>query len=175
MPTHTFTHPSSAFQNPKTQQTQDLAARGVSLVYSRGGSGLQQQLLGQLLGLLSGTGAAPAAGGPGAAAAGAAGVQLAPDSKLFEEGQLGNTPGVRWGCVLCLVFHLKARMHVDRTQFRFSAHSHTFTSQHAPRTPWPTGGGGLTTYRELCSLANEMGQPDLIYRCVYICRGTVGF
>ena len=27
-----------------------------------------------------------------------------------------------------------------------------------------TGGAGLTTYRELCSLANEMGQPDLIYR-----------
>jgi hypothetical protein len=30
----------------------------------------------------------------------------------------------------------------------------------------PSGGAGLTTYRELCSLANEMGQPDLIYRCV---------
>jgi proteasome component ECM29 len=25
-------------------------------------------------------------------------------------------------------------------------------------------GGKLTTYKELCSLANEMGQPDLIYK-----------
>lgn len=25
-------------------------------------------------------------------------------------------------------------------------------------------GGGLTTYRELCSLADDLGQPDLIYR-----------
>lgn len=67
---------------------QDLAARGVSLVYSRGGAPLQQQLLGQLLGLLQG-----GPGAPAAAAAGAAGVKLAGDSKLFEEGQLGATPG----------------------------------------------------------------------------------
>lgn len=71
---------------------QDLAARGVSLVYSRGGSGLQQQLLGQLLGLLQGSTAT--AGGPGTTAAGAAGVKLTGDTKIFEEGQLGNTPGV---------------------------------------------------------------------------------
>ena len=25
-------------------------------------------------------------------------------------------------------------------------------------------GGKLTTYKELCNLANEMGQPDLIYK-----------
>jgi hypothetical protein len=60
-------------------------------VYSRGGGALQQQLLGQLLGLLQGS--AGPAGGPGASAAGAAGVKIAPDTKLFEEGQLGNTPG----------------------------------------------------------------------------------
>lgn len=26
------------------------------------------------------------------------------------------------------------------------------------------GGGKLSTYKELCSLANEMGQPDMIYK-----------
>lgn len=26
------------------------------------------------------------------------------------------------------------------------------------------GGGGLSTYRELASLASDMGQPELIYR-----------
>lgn len=26
------------------------------------------------------------------------------------------------------------------------------------------GGGSLTTYKEICSLANELGQPDLVYR-----------
>ncbi|WIA23756.1 hypothetical protein OEZ85_000433 [Tetradesmus obliquus] len=101
--------------------TQDLAARGVSLVYSRGGAPLQQQLLGQLLGLLQG-----GPGAPAAAAAGAAGVKLAGDSKLFEEGQLGATPG----------------------------------------------GGGLTTYRELCSLANDLGQPDLVYRFMDLARAS---
>eukprot|EP00879_Flechtneria_rotunda_P033312 GHRR01036880.1.p1 GENE.GHRR01036880.1~~GHRR01036880.1.p1 ORF type:complete len:246 (+),score=124.88 GHRR01036880.1:56-739(+) len=96
--------------------TQDLAARGVSLVYSRGGGALQQQLLSQLLGLLQGSNAA--AGAAGTTSVGAANVKLSGDSKVFQEGQLGNTPG----------------------------------------------GAGLTTYRELCSLANELGQPDLIYR-----------
>lgn len=42
-------------------------------------------------------------------------VKLSGDSKLFEAGQLGSTPG----------------------------------------------GGSLTTYKELCSLATELGQPDL--------------
>lgn len=26
------------------------------------------------------------------------------------------------------------------------------------------GGGSISTYKELCSIANEMGQPDLIYK-----------
>jgi hypothetical protein len=42
---------------------------------------------------------------------------------------------------------------------------HNISTTHHP--VWlhaPAGGAGLTTYRELCSLANEMGQPDLIYR-----------
>lgn len=40
------------------------------------------------------------------------------ETRVFEEGQLGETPG----------------------------------------------GTGLTTYRELCALATELGQPDLLYR-----------
>ena len=27
------------------------------------------------------------------------------------------------------------------------------------------GGGSLTTYRELCSLATDLGQPDMLYKC----------
>jgi proteasome component ECM29 len=30
--------------------------------------------------------------------------------------------------------------------------------------PKAMGTGGLSTYKELCSVANELGQPDLIYR-----------
>ena len=26
------------------------------------------------------------------------------------------------------------------------------------------GGGSLTTYRELCSLATDLGQPDMLYK-----------
>ena len=45
-------------------------------------------------------------------------VKVTGDSRVFEEGQLGEAPG----------------------------------------------GGKISTYRELCSLATEMGQPDLLYR-----------
>lgn len=45
-------------------------------------------------------------------------MKLTGDSKVFEEGQLGEAPG----------------------------------------------GGSLATYKELCALATEMGQPDLLYR-----------
>ena len=34
------------------------------------------------------------------------------------------------------------------------------------------GGAGLTTYRELCSLANELGQPDLVYRFMDLARAS---
>ena len=30
----------------------------------------------------------------------------------------------------------------------------------------PDGGGNLSTYKELCSLATDMGQPDLVYKYV---------
>ncbi len=100
--------------SPSIPLPQDLAARGVSLVYARGGSALQATLLTQLVGVLQG---APGAAPP-PRAAGPAGVPLSSDSRLFEEGALGKAPG----------------------------------------------GGGLATYQELCSLANDMGQPELIYR-----------
>jgi hypothetical protein len=45
-------------------------------------------------------------------------VKVTGDSRVFEEGQLGEAPG----------------------------------------------GGRISTYRELCSLATEMGQPDLLYK-----------
>lgn len=35
------------------------------------------------------------------------------------------------------------------------------------------GGGGMSTYKELCSIANEMGQPDLIYRFMDLARHQV--
>lgn len=36
------------------------------------------------------------------------------------------------------------------------------------------GGGTLTTYKELCSLATELGQPDLGAFGVCVCEGGVG-
>lgn len=41
------------------------------------------------------------------------------------------------------------------------------------------GGGSISTYKELCSLATDMGQPDLIYKfmdlasALFHCRTTV--
>lgn len=36
-------------------------------------------------------------------------------------------------------------------------------------------GKSLSTYQELCSLANEMGQPDLIYRFMDLANNQVRF
>jgi proteasome component ECM29 len=30
-------------------------------------------------------------------------------------------------------------------------------------------GGNISTYKELCALATELNQPDLIYKCVCVC------
>ena len=34
------------------------------------------------------------------------------------------------------------------------------------KVPSSAGGGNLSTYKELCSLASDMGQPDLVYNLV---------
>ncbi|GBF95386.1 hypothetical protein Rsub_07814 [Raphidocelis subcapitata] len=108
----------TALLGDANELTQETAARGVSLVYARGGGTLRSQLLSQLVGVLQGNtaGAASISGVKGAALTG--------DTKLFEEGTLGSVPG----------------------------------------------GGGLSTYRELASLASDLGQPELIYRFMDLAR-----
>ena len=32
----------------------------------------------------------------------------------------------------------------------------------------PMSGGNLSTYKELCSLATDMGQPDLVYKFMHL-------
>jgi proteasome component ECM29 len=87
--------------------TQEMASRGMSLVYQLGDEDTRKQLVGALVGTLSGT-----------ATKKRRAVKVEGDTKVFEEGAMGATKD----------------------------------------------GKGLSTYQELCSLANEMGQPDLIYR-----------
>eukprot|EP00210_Caulerpa_lentillifera_P004901 g4677.t1 len=90
----------------KDDITQEMASRGVSLIYSLGDESTKQTLLNGLTSVLSD----PSKQGTK--------VKVEQDTKLFEEGQFGQVPG----------------------------------------------GGNLTTYRELCSLANDMGQPGLLYK-----------
>ncbi|EDV98206.1 GH22981 [Drosophila grimshawi] len=83
---------------------QDVASRGLGLVYSLSDSGSQTELANSLLDQLIG---------------GKRQVnQVAGDTELFAEGMLGKTPT----------------------------------------------GGNITTYKELCSLANDLNQPDMIYQ-----------
>ncbi|KIY98024.1 proteasome component ECM29 [Monoraphidium neglectum] len=108
----------SALLGDSNELTQETAARGVSLVYARGGEALRSRLLAQLVGVLQGA-------SPGAAAvSGVKGAALTADTKIFEEGALGSAPG----------------------------------------------GGGLSTYKELASLASDMGQPELIYKFMDLAR-----
>ena len=86
--------------------TQEMASRGVSLVYRQGSADAKAQLLSGLTSVLKD----PTKRG--------AQVKVDADTEVFSEGELGKAPG----------------------------------------------GGQLTTYKELCSLATDMGQPDLLYK-----------
>ncbi|KAJ0985238.1 hypothetical protein J5N97_003594 [Dioscorea zingiberensis] len=86
--------------------TQELASKGMSIVYELGDPSMKQELVNALVSTLTGSGKRKRA------------IKLMGDSEVFQEGSIGET----------------------------------------------LGGGKLSTYKELCSLANEMGQPDLIYK-----------
>ncbi|XP_039131871.1 LOW QUALITY PROTEIN: proteasome adapter and scaffold protein ECM29-like [Dioscorea cayenensis subsp. rotundata] len=86
--------------------TQELASKGMSIVYELGDPSMKHELVNALVGTLTGSGKRKRA------------IKLMGDSEVFQEGSIGET----------------------------------------------LGGGKLSTYKELCSLANEMGQPDLIYK-----------
>lgn len=45
--------------------------------------------------------------------------------------------------------------------FQLTEDSEVFQESTVGQSP---GGGKLSTYKELCNMANEMGQPDLIYK-----------
>ncbi|DBB07277.1 TPA: hypothetical protein ACH3X3_008782 [Trebouxia sp. C0006] len=90
----------------QNELTQEMASRGMSVVYSLGDESAQKQLLDGLMGVLQGGARKRRA------------VKLTGETQVFEEGSMGEAPG----------------------------------------------GGSLSTYKELCALATDMGQPDLVYR-----------
>ncbi|KAL3147888.1 hypothetical protein ABBQ32_002606 [Trebouxia sp. C0010 RCD-2024] len=90
----------------QNELTQEMASRGMSVVYSLGDESAQKQLLDGLMGVLQGGARKKRA------------VKLTGETQVFEEGSMGEAPG----------------------------------------------GGSLSTYKELCALATDMGQPDLVYR-----------
>ncbi|CAO3637178.1 unnamed protein product [Cunninghamella blakesleeana] len=85
--------------------TQEVASKGLGLVYEYGDSKIKEDMLYSLVGTFTEGRRIQAQ-------------SVTDNTVLFEEGQLGSTPD----------------------------------------------GGSITTYKELCSLATEMNQPDLIYK-----------
>ena len=86
--------------------TQEMASRGMSIVYDLGDAATKDELVKALVSNLTGTAKKKRV------------VKVMEDTVVFEENSLGETPG----------------------------------------------GGNISTYKELCNIANEMGQPDLIYK-----------
>ncbi|GIL84022.1 hypothetical protein Vretifemale_12732, partial [Volvox reticuliferus] len=106
--------------------TQEMASRGVSLVYRLGDAAVREQLVTRLVAVLQGsTGPGGGAGRP---------IKLTADTQVFEEGALGNAPGGGAG------------------------------SGSGAGGGSSGSSGGLSTYKELCALATDLGQPDLIYK-----------
>ncbi|RVE49284.1 hypothetical protein evm_006078 [Chilo suppressalis] len=87
---------------------QDVASKGLSLVYQNSDESQKQALVGQIIEQLT--------SGKRSVA------QVTDDTKVFEEGQLGKAPT----------------------------------------------GGNLSTYKELCSLASDLNQPDLLYKFMHL-------
>ncbi|XP_024395125.1 LOW QUALITY PROTEIN: uncharacterized protein [Physcomitrium patens] len=90
----------------QNELTQEMASRGMSIVYDLGDAATKDELVKALVSNLTG------------AAKKKRVVKVMEDTVVFEENTLGETPG----------------------------------------------GGNISTYKELCNIANEMGQPDLIYK-----------
>ncbi|GFR47108.1 hypothetical protein Agub_g8793, partial [Astrephomene gubernaculifera] len=114
--------------------TQEMASRGVSLVYELGDEEIREQLVQRLVAVLQGGGGA-AGGKP----------KLTPETQIFEEGALGSLPasgGAGGG----------------------GAAGSSGTAAGSSSGSSGGGGGGLSTYKELCALATDLGQPDLIYK-----------
>ncbi|CAB3243794.1 unnamed protein product [Arctia plantaginis] len=87
---------------------QDVASKGLSLVYQNSEESQKQELVAQIIDQLT--------SGKRSVA------QVTEDTKIFEEGQLGKAPT----------------------------------------------GGNLSTYKELCSLASDLNQPDLLYKFMHL-------
>ncbi len=75
---------------------------------------------------------------------------------------------VAWMTVsLTIHFHLTSLTHLnpiyqlDIFDLQLTEDSEVFEDGAIGETP---GGGSIGTYKELCNIANEMGQPDLIYK-----------
>ncbi|XP_024544607.1 proteasome adapter and scaffold protein ECM29 [Selaginella moellendorffii] len=90
----------------QNELTQEMASRGMSVVYELGDAATREELVKALVGTLSGTAKKKRP------------IKLMEDTEVFAEGSIGEAPG----------------------------------------------GGNISTYKELCNLANEMGQPDLVYK-----------
>ncbi|XP_049865676.1 proteasome adapter and scaffold protein ECM29 [Pectinophora gossypiella] len=96
------------YLSENSEIVQDVASKGLSLVYQNSDEESKQVLVNQIIEqLTSGKRAV---------------TQVTEDTKIFEEGQLGKAPT----------------------------------------------GGNLSTYKELCSLASDLNQPDLLYKFMHL-------
>ncbi|XP_068630379.1 proteasome-associated protein ECM29 homolog [Battus philenor] len=96
------------FLSENSDIVQDVASKGLSLVYQNSDESRKQALVGEIIEQLT--------SGKRSVA------QVTDDTKIFEEGQLGKAPT----------------------------------------------GGNLSTYKELCSLASDLNQPDLLYKFMHL-------
>jgi proteasome component ECM29 len=134
---HTRRHPRLLTMLPEIQEafgsllgdqnelTQEMASRGVSVVYELGTEEQRKELLASLMGTLSGEGQKKRK------------VKLADDSQVFQEGTIKVDDK-----------ELAKKKKEEEKEGGGSVGS----------------GGSLNTYKELCSIVNDIGQPDLIYK-----------
>ena len=133
--THTKRHPKLVSMLPEIQEafgsllgdanelTQEMASRGVSVVYELGTEAQRKKLLSSLMGTLSGEKPKRRR------------VKLVDDTAVFAEGTLK----------------------VDDKALKSNKEDETSGASAG-------GGGSLNTYKELCSIVTDIGQPDLIYK-----------
>lgn len=109
---------------------QEIASKGLGLVFECCSVEQQNQLASELVGSLT-TDRRPA-------------MQVTKDTKVFEEGSLGTNP-VGYHQIYC-------------QKLGITIHSRLIRAHR----------GQLSTYKELCSLATDLNQPDLIYKFMHL-------
>eukprot|EP00798_Chlamydomonas_sp_ICE-L_P021409 gene21409-28366_t len=132
--------------------TQEMASRGVSIVYSLGDEETQKRLVEALVGVLQGGVKAKQA------------VKLSGETQVFGDDSALRSQGQVFGDDSAMRSQGEGLSTYKELPGNISGSARSDLQVFGDDSAMRSQGEGLSTYKELCSLATDLGQPDLIYK-----------